>query len=85
MLIVSLYAFEYKQIQVLTTIKGTYCNGKIELDEIPPFNKKAKVMVTFLEEDEAIYKKRELGSLRGKISVPDNFNEPLDDLKDYMF
>lgn len=70
---------------MLTTIKGTYSNGKIELDEIPPINKKAKVVVTFLEEDEAVYKKRELGSLRGKISVPDNFNEPLDDLKDYMF
>jgi hypothetical protein len=28
--------------------------------------------------------KRVLGGLEGKISVPDDFNEPLEDLKDYM-
>ena len=30
-------------------------------------------------------KKRRLGTLAGKISIPDDFNEPLDDLKEYMF
>lgn len=29
-------------------------------------------------------KKRQLGTLAGKISIPDDFDEPLDDLKEYM-
>ena len=29
--------------------------------------------------------KRKLGGLEGKISIPDDFNEPLDDLKEYMY
>ncbi|MFD2570106.1 DUF2281 domain-containing protein [Spirosoma soli] len=28
-------------------------------------------------------KRRQAGSLKGKIHVPDDFNEPLGDLKDY--
>lgn len=71
---------------MLTTIKGTYNNGRIVLDEKPPIKHKSKVMVTFLEEVPSLpRKKRRLGSLKGKIAVPDNFNEPLDDLKEYMF
>ena len=31
-----------------------------------------------------VKKKRQLGILKGKISIPDDFNEPLDDLKEYM-
>ena len=70
---------------MLTTIKGTYNNGQIVLDEIPPTKNKSKVVVTFLEEIESsTLQKRPFGSLKGKIGIPDNFNEPLDDLKDYM-
>ena len=70
---------------MLTTIKGTYNNGQIVLDEIPPTKNKLKVVVTFLEEIESsTFQKRPFGSLKGKIGIPDNFNEPLDDLKDYM-
>ena len=70
---------------MLTTIKGTYTDGQIVLEEIPPTKNNAKVVVTFLEEIEFSSKKRQLGSLKGKIGIPDNFNEPLDDLKDYMY
>lgn len=71
---------------MLTTIKGIYNNGQIVLDEIPPTKNKSKVVVTFLEEiPSPPFKKRSLGSLKGKIGIPDNFNEPLDDLKDYMY
>ncbi|WP_266363781.1 DUF2281 domain-containing protein [Tellurirhabdus rosea] len=45
--------------------------------------KKVKVMVTFLEEVEKPAR-RVGGSLKGQIHVPNDFNEPLDDLKDYM-
>lgn len=71
---------------MLTTIKGIYDDGKIVLDEMPPTKNKAKVVVTFLEEIEpASIQKRPFGSLKGKIGIPDNFNEPLDDLRDYMY
>ncbi|HEY5390535.1 MAG TPA: hypothetical protein VIJ57_00370, partial [Hanamia sp.] len=60
---------------MLTTIKGTYNNGQIVLDEIPPTKNKSKVVVTFLEEIESsTLQKRPFGSLKGKIGIPDNFN-----------
>ncbi len=66
---------------MLTTIKGIYENGKIVLDETPPTKNKQKVVVTFLDEMQpSPDEKRYLGSLKGKIGIPDNFNEPLDDL-----
>ncbi len=56
-----------------TTIKGIYDNGQIVLEEMPPTKNKSKVVVTFLEEIEP-------SSLQKR-----PFNEPLDDLKDYMY
>ncbi len=71
---------------MLTTIKGIYDNGQIVLEEMPPNKNKSKVVVTFLEElQSSSIQKRCLGSLKGKIGIPDNFNESLDDLKDYMY
>lgn len=71
---------------MLTTIKGYYEDGKIFLKEEPPLKSKTNVIVTFLPEEIAEIKnqKRVLGILKGKISIADDFNEPLDDLKDYM-
>lgn len=71
---------------MVTTVKGIYQNGRIVLDETPRVKDKSKVVVTFLEETQSVSpKKRRLGSLKGKIGIPDNFNDPLDDLKEYMF
>ena len=36
------------------------------------------------QKKEGSLRKRILGGLEGKISVPKDFNEPLKDLKDYM-
>lgn len=36
---------------MLTTIEGTYCEGKVELHEIPPGIDGARVLVTFLSEE----------------------------------
>ena len=82
---------------MLTAVRATYENGQIIWDEQPPVQKKTKVVVTFLEEDTlsqpnpaggavrlGSLKKRQGGSMKGQIHVPDDFNEPLDDLKDYM-
>ena len=71
---------------MLTTIKGYYDHGQIVLEETPPVKTKTDVMVTFLtgEITETQPIKRKLGGLEGKVTIPDDFNEPLDDLKDYM-
>ncbi len=69
---------------MLTTIEATYENGQIIWNEQPPIQEKRKVLVTFLDEADDAPKKRQAGSLKGKIHVPDDFNDPLDDLKEYM-
>jgi len=74
-----------------TAIKGIYDNGQIILQEIPPTTRTMKVLVTFLEDEEAGLTERQpgsllrLGALQGKnYNIPDDFNNPLDDLKEYM-
>jgi len=72
---------------MLTAVKGIYQNGQIILEEPAPTNETVPVLVTFLEKEKKysdIKPKKVLGSLEGKISIPDDFNEPLDDLKEYM-
>lgn len=71
-----------------TAVFGTYQNGQVTLDEaLPITTKKAKVIVTVVEEfdnDETIKPKRQLGLLKGQIHTEDGFNDPIDDLKEYM-
>ena len=72
---------------MLTTIKGVYEDGKITVTEKPPIiETKADVLITFLpgKIKEVNSNKRILGGLERKISVPEDFNEPLNDFKDYM-
>ena len=68
---------------MLTTIKGYYEEGRIILTEDAPVHSKTDVIVTFLT-DELKPAKRIRGSLNGKIELSDDFNEPLEDLKEYM-
>jgi uncharacterized protein YdeI (YjbR/CyaY-like superfamily) len=73
---------------MLTTLEATYENGQITFAEPPPVQEKTNVLVTFLEE---IHPQRpaggavRIGSMKGMLTIPDDFNEPLDDLKDYMY
>jgi hypothetical protein len=71
---------------MLTTIKGYYDHGQIVLQETPPVETKTEVIVTFLTDEIATKQpaKRKLGGLEGKVNLPADFNEPLDDMKDYM-
>ena len=71
---------------MLTTIQGYYEKGRITLKEDAPVTEKTDVMVTFLTEkgNTDNNKKRIPGGLKGKVSIPDDFNDHLDDLKDYM-
>lgn len=72
-----------------TAIKGIYENGQVVLQETPPTDKKAKVVVMFLAEETSLANSSKrgvtFGSLAGKgYSIPDDFNDPLEDLKEYM-
>jgi len=71
---------------MLTAVKGYYDKGKITLTEQPLVDEKTEVIVTFLTRKvkSKLKKKRILGVLKGKISVPEDFNDPLDDMKEYM-
>jgi len=69
---------------MLTAIRGYYQEGKIIMEEDAPVTSKIDVIITFLTEESNKLGKRLPGGLKGKVSLPDDFNEPLDDLKDYM-
>jgi hypothetical protein len=74
-----------------TAIKGAYENGQVIFEEAPPTTKKMKVLITFLEEIENQLTQRQpgalnrLGALQGKsYGIPDDFNDPLYGLMEYM-
>lgn len=73
-----------------TAVKGTYENGVLTLEEAPPTVEKSKVVVLFMNEEKPIAPEKKvkgvrIGSLAQKgYQIPDDFNAPLDDLKDYM-
>ncbi len=72
---------------MLTTIRGIYEQGRVVLKERAPVSDTTEVIITFLIEekvDRQFVQLRMPGGLKGKVSIPDDFNEPLDDLKDYM-
>ena len=70
----------------MLNVKGYYEHGHIFFTEEPPVSSKTEVIITFLTEDTGAKKnaKRQPGGLKGLVTIPDNFNEPLVDLKDYM-
>ena len=71
---------------MFTSVRGYYDNGKVILKEIPPVDKRTEVIVTFLNQEftPPAQQTRIPGGLKGKLTIPDNFNEPLEDLKDYQ-
>lgn len=71
---------------MLTTIEGIYENGHVVFKEEPPLKKKAKVLITFMEDAEQGNQpsERPLGTMKGTIKMSDDFNDPISDLKEYM-
>ncbi|HBK82748.1 MAG TPA: hypothetical protein DDZ41_03990 [Flavobacterium sp.] len=71
-----------------TAINAIYENGKIILQEPSPTTEKTRVIVMFIDEELNKTKQSKgvtIGSLAGKgYRIPDNFNEPLADLSEYM-
>ncbi|MGZ8152555.1 MAG: hypothetical protein ACXW0Q_07060 [Methylovulum sp.] len=47
-----------------TTISGIYDNGKVTLEELPPTEKRMKVLVTFVEETEPMPNKITVAALQ---------------------
>lgn len=74
-----------KKSIMYSAVKGIYENGQIRFtEEIPPVTH-SEVIITFLSSSPVEKSKGvRLGSLEGHYSIPDDFNEPLEDLKDYM-
>lgn len=71
---------------MLTAIKGYYEKGNIVLIEHPPIENKTEVIVTFLTDIPSNRKKknRTPGGLKGKVTIIEDFNEPLGDMRDYQ-
>lgn len=72
---------------MLATVTGTYKNGQIILDEeLPVKSNNAKVIVTVVEDavENQEKPKRTPGLMKGSFWISDDFNDPIDDLKDYM-
>lgn len=80
---------------MVKAIEGTYENGNLILNESFPTSKKMKIVLLVLEDETPADTNRKpgglshlggvrLGSLAGQYSIPDDFNAPLDDLRDYM-
>jgi hypothetical protein len=68
-----------------TIIAGIYENGHVLLDRQPDSKVKARVKVIFEEiTDTETPKKRQFGIGKGSIQMTEDFNDPLEDLKDYM-
>ena len=72
---------------MLTSVPARYEHGQIILAEVPANIQSPEVLVTFhvAENKKTSKRKREgYGMFKGLIQVPKDFNEPMEDLDDYM-
>jgi len=73
-----------------TAIKGTLINGQVIFEEPPPTTQIMSVVVILMEEKPPPPSRQpgsllKLGASQGKTyKLPDDFNDPLEDLKEYM-
>lgn len=75
----------YRENKMTKTYEGIFENGYVVFKEAPEIPKNSKVKVIFEEKDVIKpAKKRKLGIFKGTIKISDNFDEPLEELKDYM-
>lgn len=68
----------------METVRGIYENGQVTLMGTPPVQSRTEVIVTFPNAVPKKLKKRKAGVLSGISQMSDDFNDPIDDLKDYM-
>jgi len=72
----------------MQTVKALYDGTNIRLLQPAPVKDEWEVLVTFVEPTNMsgveADRRAMFGCLKGKINVPDDFNEPLEDFKEYM-
>ena len=69
----------------MLSVKGYYEGGYVFFIDEPPLHEKTEVIITFPSDEKKIgVSARMPGGLKGKVYIPDNFNDPIEDLKDYM-
>jgi hypothetical protein len=80
---------------MLQSVEGIYRNGTIELLETPHNIHESRVLITFLATSESNSiepkasppekkKRNGFGILKGKISMSDDFDEPLEEFEEYL-
>lgn len=80
---------------MLQAVEGIYRNGTIELLETPHNINESRVLITFLTPSElnpiepqappSEKKKRNgFGILKGKLSISDDFDAPLEEFEEYL-
>jgi hypothetical protein len=67
----------------MITLKGTYRNGTITLDEPLPKDLEGKKVEVIIQESSP-QKRRTSGSAKGQIWISPDFDEPLEDFEPYM-
>ena len=75
---------------MLQAVKGIYRNGTIELLETPENIHESRVLITFLSTTSPIEfpatprkKRNGFGILKGKISMIEDFDAPLEEFEEY--
>lgn len=75
----------YRENTMTKTYEGIFENGYVVFKEAPEIPKNSKVKVIFEEKDvKKPAEKRKLGTMKGNFKISDDFDEPLEELKDYM-
>ena len=72
-----------EELLCLRPLRDIMKKGRSSLRKKHLLNEKTEVIVTFLTDDNATTGKRIPGGLKGKVSLPDNYNAPPDDMKDF--
>lgn len=69
----------------MVTLKGTSKNGQIILEQpLPPDLEGKKLEIFIVEHKPKAKKRRQSGSAKGQIWMSPDFDEPLEDFKEYM-
>jgi hypothetical protein len=74
-----------KLYNAMLSVKGYYEKGHVFFNDEPQISGRTEVIITFLSDEKNERKAARVpGGLAGKVGIPDDFNDPIEDLKDYM-
>lgn len=66
---------------MLSTVEAIYQDGEVIFTEKPKIEGTSRVLITFLDQKKSEQKltSRKLGTFKGMIRVPDDFNDSMDE------